>query len=193
MDVFLKILSILAPVLVAAVGIIPTIKSNRKKTEESIKKTEQNIKASNEATDKRIDKMQESFDAHVSEYEDGKARNMRYRILRFYDEMCEHRDHSESHFEDILDDIDEYEVYCENHPEFKNNRGRAAMEYIKVQYPKIKANGGFLMHKEDHSAVKNKAYPQDGNERSNIHEEDSCVSAGGYRAAGSIHVHSAGN
>ena len=152
-DTFLKILSILAPVLVAAVGIIPTIKSNRKKTEESIKKTEENIKASTEATDKRIDKMQESFDAHVSEYEDAKARSMRLRILRFYDEMCEHRDHSESHFEDILDDIDEYEVYCETHPEFKNNRGKAAMEYIKAEYPKIKANGGFLIHKEDRPAA----------------------------------------
>lgn len=118
---------------------VPTIISNRKKTQES-------IKATNEAMEKRVDKLQATLDAHIKENEDEQARNQRYRILRFYDEMCEHRSHSESHFEDILDDIDEYEKYCESHPEFRNNRGRVAMLYIKNEYGKIKSSGGFLTH-----------------------------------------------
>ena len=133
------LLGALVQVAVAFIAIIPTIVTNRKKTQDS-------IKATNEATDKRIEKVQATLDAHIREDEDERARNQRYRILRFYDEMCEEREHSESHFEDILDDIDDYEKYCETHPQFRNNRGKVAMEYIKSSYGKIKSKGGFLIH-----------------------------------------------
>lgn len=139
MEWLVKLLTALAPVIVAIVTIIPTIISNRKKTEQSIKDM-------NEATDKRVDKLQSSFDALAKDYEATKASSQRYRILRFYDEICAKQQHSESHFEDILDDIDEYEQYCDKHPEFHNNRGHAAMEYIKDTYTIVKANGGFLTH-----------------------------------------------
>lgn len=133
------LLTVVGNIIVAVVAIIPTIISNRKKTQDS-------IKASNEATDKRIDKIQKSFDSHVADYEAAKAASQRYRILRFYDEICEKRKHSESHYEDILDDIDEYEQYCATHPKFKNNRGHVAMQYIRDTYAKVKAGGGFLTH-----------------------------------------------
>lgn len=121
------------------VTIIPTIIANRKKTQDSIKEY-------NEKTDRRIEKIQATLDAHIREGEDEQARNQRYRILRFYDEMCEGRNHSESHFEDILDDIDGYKQYCATHPEFRNSRGEVAMEYIKTAYGKVKSKGGFLTH-----------------------------------------------
>lgn len=133
------LLSVIGNIAVALIAIIPTIISNRKKTEQSIKDM-------TEATDKRVDKLQSSFDDHVNDYEAAKAASQRYRILRFYDEVCEGRKHSESHFEDILDDIDEYELYCDTHPKFKNNRGHVAMKYIRDVYEKVKASGGFLTH-----------------------------------------------
>lgn len=136
-----SIITAVAPILVALIAILPTIKSNRKKTESTF---EEAIKK----TDARIDKMQATQDKHIREYEDDNARNRRYRILRFYDELCEGRKHSESHFEDILSDIDEYERYCVKHPDYKNNRGKVAMEYITDCYHRIKAKGGFLIHKE---------------------------------------------
>ena len=125
------VLTAIAPILVALVGIIPTIISNRKKTENSIAE------------------LQRTLDAHIREDAEDQAKYQRYRILRFYDELCEHRKHSESHFEDILDDIDDYEVYCANHKDFKNSRGQAAMDYIKATYAKVKAKGGFLTHQEE--------------------------------------------
>ena len=128
-----------APIVVALITIIPTIIANRKKTQESIKQT-------TEALEKRMDKLQSSYDDHVKDYEAAKASSQRYRILRFYDEVCEGRRHSESHFEDILQDIDEYEKYCAHHEEYRNNRGHVAMQYIKDLYGKVKANGGFLTH-----------------------------------------------
>ena len=127
-DNWVKILTACGPMVIALMGLIPTIISNRKKTQES------------------IEKVQKTLDDHIKEDEDARARSQRYRILRFYDEMCEHKNHSESHFEDILDDIDKYEIYCKDHPDFKNNRGEAAMAYIKQTYAKVKAAGGFLTH-----------------------------------------------
>lgn len=148
-----SVITAIAPILVALIAIIPTIKSNRKKTEttfeEALKKTQTSIAEGTKATDQRIDKIQTTLDNHIRENEDDNARNRRTRILRFYDEMCEGRKHSENHFEDILDDIDEYEKYCDAHPTYRNNRGHIAMEYIKTTYDKLKAKGGFLVHKED--------------------------------------------
>ena len=141
MDV-VGILTACAPVLVALVGIIPTVISNRKKTQETL---EQNRKETKE----QLDRVQRTLDNHIKEDEDDKARNQRYRILRFYDEMCEHRRHSESHFEDILDDIDDYEEYCNRHPDFRNSRGHIAMKNIQATYDKLKANNGFLTHERD--------------------------------------------
>lgn len=134
---FIEILKACAPILVALVGIIPTIRSNRKKTQESIDQMQGSITT-----------LQETLDKHIKEDEDDKARAQRYRILQFYDELCEEKKHSESHFEDILDDIDSYEAYCDKHPEFKNNRGKAAMQYITDTYYKVKSKGGFLIHTE---------------------------------------------
>lgn len=146
---WVKILTACAPILVALVTIIPTIISNRKKTQESITQMKADLSGEIAATKKDITSMQESFDDHVVEYEQNKAKQARYRILRFYDEICEGRLHSESHFEDVLDDIDFYETFCSTHKDFKNNRGTAAMEYIKATYAKVKAKGGFLTHKGD--------------------------------------------
>ena len=130
MEKLIPVLQACAPILVALVGIIPTIISNRKKTEESIKN------------------LQTTLDSHIKENENEKARNQRYRILRFYDEICEGRRHSESHFEDILDDISDYEQYCQKHPDFKNSRGAIAMKEIEETYKIVKKKGTFLTFEE---------------------------------------------
>ena len=126
LEFWLGVLRELAPIIIAVITIIPTIRSNRKKTQES------------------IDQVQKTLEAHIREDEDDKARTRRYRILRFYDEMCSGAQHSESHFEDILDDIDKYELYCATHKDFRNNRGTVAMKYITETYYRLKASGGFL-------------------------------------------------
>lgn len=124
---WLEVLKVCAPIFVALVGIIPTINSSRKKTQ----------------TD--LEKLQKTLENHIKEDEYEKARNQRYRILRFYDEICEGRLHSESHYEDILDDCSHYKKFAASHPDFKNNRGEIAMEEIAETYKQIKHDGGFLM------------------------------------------------
>lgn len=137
-----EIINACAPILVALIAIIPTILSSSKKTRDS-------VQAQNEAAQAQMTELQTTLDAHIREDEDDKARNARYRILRFYDEICEGRRHSESHFEDILDDIDRYEQYCQNHPDYKNSRGRVAMRNIQETYDRLKREGKFLAHERD--------------------------------------------
>ena len=127
---WVTVLQACVPILVALVGIIPTIISNTKETNKAIKA------------------VQNTLDNHVKENEDEKARNQRYRILRFYDEICEGRRHSESHFEDILDDCSNYSQYSKSHPDFKNNRGEIAMKEIEETYKSIKRKGGFLTYEK---------------------------------------------
>lgn len=118
-----------APILVALAGIVPTIINNRKKTQAS------------------IDELRAALDAHIKDEEADRARQARQRIIRFNDELCANVSHSESYFEDILDDVDTYETYCAGHPDFKNNRGKAAMDHVKSVYTKLKNSGKFLTFK----------------------------------------------
>lgn len=158
-DLIIGLVTAVVPFLVAIVTIIPTIISNRKKTQESIeamqKKTTESIEKmqtemekNNKEVNGKVDVVAKQLTAHIRENEDDNAKQTRARILDFYDEVCEGKIHSESHFEDILDDIDDYEKYTEEHKDFKNSRGKAAMQYIRDVYHKVKEKGGFLVHKE---------------------------------------------
>lgn len=140
---------LLTPIIIAIVTIIPTIIANRRKTQQSLEETTAAIKAEVASAKDEVAAVKQCFDNHVGEFEETKAKAARFRILRFYDELCEGKKHSESHFEDILDDIDYYEHYCDTHPDFHNNRGHAAMEYVKETYKTIKARGGFLTHEKE--------------------------------------------
>ena len=156
---WVAILTACGPILIALIGIIPTIISNRKKTQESLETMQKQTQASIasmqkqvtediESTKKEVGDLRVGFNQHLADEEEHRAKQARYRILRFYDELCEGRPHSESHFEDVLDDIDFYEQYCETHPQFRNSRGKAAMDYTKETYHKVKSKGGFLTHKD---------------------------------------------
>ncbi len=133
-------IQVLAPILVALVGIIPTIISNRKKTEASLA-----------ALGEKVDGLDKKLDKHIKENEFDNAKQVRIRILRFYDELCRAMSNgeipcSESHFEDILDDISYYKHFVKVNPDFENNRGELAMEYIEKTYHELKTTGGFLVH-----------------------------------------------
>lgn len=58
----------------------------------------------------------------------------RIRILSFSDELQEGRRHSKDSFDQILSDVTEYERYCSEHPEFKNNQTEATVSHIKRCY-----------------------------------------------------------
>ena len=68
----------------------------------------------------------------------------RIRILRFGDECTRGVPHSEELFNQVLDDINAYECYCDGHPEYKNAKAVLTIERIKEIYADRLENGDFL-------------------------------------------------
>ena len=72
------------------------------------------------------------------------AKSARTRVLRFGDEVIHGVKHSKEHFDDILLDIHEYYVYCEEHPEFENDRMQLTAMHIKETYARCMKENSFL-------------------------------------------------
>ncbi len=58
----------------------------------------------------------------------------RTHILRFDDELLNDVKHSKEYFSQTLQDIDVYEVFCMDHPNFKNSFATAAINHIRSTY-----------------------------------------------------------
>lgn len=74
------------------------------------------------------------------------AKIARARIQRFADELYYRTDlsHSRQHFEQIFDDINAYDAYCESHPQFANHKTIEAANIIKNTYHKCLEDHSFL-------------------------------------------------
>lgn len=81
-----------------------------------------------------VDKLSEKIDMIDQKGDERNAINMRVRILRFRDEMLAGQGHTHDSFQQVLNDIDDYEKYCEKNPDFKNNQTVATIEHIKANY-----------------------------------------------------------
>ena len=58
----------------------------------------------------------------------------RTHILRFDDELLNDIKHSKEYFSQTLQDIDVYEAFCMDHPNFKNSFATAAINHILKTY-----------------------------------------------------------
>lgn len=72
------------------------------------------------------------------------AKTARYRILRFDDEIRHKMRHSKEHFDQIIEDVDTYERYCQDHPGFPNGKAVSATDNVKRTYEKCKDENSFL-------------------------------------------------
>lgn len=68
----------------------------------------------------------------------------RTHILRFGDEILHGVSHSKEHFDQILDDISDYERYCDTHPAYPNGKAVAAIKQIKKTYQECLDKNNFL-------------------------------------------------
>ena len=66
-----------------------------------------------------------------------KASTARSSILRFADELYNDIHHSREYFDQILEDIDEYDAYCDAHPNYKNSKAEHATGIIKDTYKQL--------------------------------------------------------
>lgn len=76
---------------------------------------------------------------------ESEATNCRYRILRFDDEIRHKVKHTEEHFNQIIEDIDDYERYCSGHPNYKNSKAVSAIENTRRTYGKCRRENSFLV------------------------------------------------
>lgn len=81
-----------------------------------------------------IEKVAKQTEDLSKKMDENEARRARRQILRFSDELTQQIKHSKDYFDDVLADIDVYDKYCKNNPDFPNNRTLIAEENIKQNY-----------------------------------------------------------
>lgn len=79
-------------------------------------------------------KTRTKLDAHIKKDNENRADERRTNILRFNNELIRGLPHTKEEFVEILADIDVYERYCKDHPEYENNRAVHAIANIGRVY-----------------------------------------------------------
>lgn len=92
----------------------------------------------------KLEQLERRIDTMEYQREREKMAAARIRILRFGDECTRGVPHSEEYFNQVLDDINSYESYCNAHPEYKNAKAVLTIERIKEIYTDRLENGDFL-------------------------------------------------
>lgn len=96
----------------------------------------------------QVKQLTNEVDTLKKEEELERARQARQRILRFNDEILFNKRHSKEHFDEILDDIDTYEDYCEAHEDYENNKAVLAISTIREVYKECLRDHDFLIYEK---------------------------------------------
>ena len=97
------------------------------------------MKELNEKVD-RVSKRQDEQDA---DRDRERAVDARQRILRTADEISNGDEHSEEYFNDMWDDINLYERYVKEHPNFANGKAVDAITLCTETYHEVKKKNKF--------------------------------------------------
>ena len=104
---------------------------------EKVEKLEQNF-------DSKVDSLEQKIEKMDQEDKLQRAKDARTRVLRFGDELIHDVRHTKEHFDDVLRDITEYEIYCDEHPKFENDQMHITAEHIKETYHRCLKEHSFL-------------------------------------------------
>lgn len=84
------------------------------------------------------------LDAHITMDDRRTADGHRARILHFNNELLRDIGHTQEEFFEVLTEIDAYEEYCREHPEYPNNRAVLAIYNIREVYKERLKKHDFL-------------------------------------------------
>lgn len=101
-------------------------------------------KALNSDVIEKLDKVEHRLDEHIRVDDERNADAHRAYILRFNTELLREIRHTEEDFHEILYNIDCYERYCKDHPEYQNNRAVHAIKNINRVYDECMEKHDFL-------------------------------------------------
>ena len=83
----------------------------------------------------KLNEVQERLDGHIRIDDERNADMHRVQILRFNRELLQDNiPHTQEDFIEALSEIDFYERYCKEHPEYENNRAVLAIQNIERVY-----------------------------------------------------------
>lgn len=99
----------------------------------------------------RLAEIESKLDGHIDMDDRRTADSRRAQILHFNNELLRPIRHTKEEFVEVLAKIDEYERYCEEHPEYPNNRAILAIENIREVYKERLKKRDFLQesHAQD--------------------------------------------
>lgn len=92
----------------------------------------------------KLNAVEERLNKHIITDDRRTADSSRTRILHFNNELLRDLPHTKEEFIEVLAEIDAYEKYCREHPEYPNNRAILAIENIRDTYKKRLAKHDFL-------------------------------------------------
>jgi len=96
-----------------------------------------------------VSAVSDKLDAHIKLDDERNIKQCRMRILRFNDEILQGKPHTKEHYDEMLDDITDYERYCETHPGYKNSKAGMAIRNIELRYQHHMKYKTFLQSGED--------------------------------------------
>ena len=82
----------------------------------------------------KLGEVEKRLNKHITTDDRRAADGNRTRILHFNNELLRDIDHTKEEFTEVLLEIDAYEKYCDEHPEYPNNRAVLAIENIREVY-----------------------------------------------------------
>ena len=101
-------------------------------------------KAVNGKVLQKLDDMEKKLDRHITTDDRRTADGHRSRILHFNNELLRNIEHTKEEFVEALAEIDAYERYCEDSPDYPNNRAVLAIENIRDNYKERLKRHDFL-------------------------------------------------
>ena len=96
------------------------------------------------------------LDGHITMDDRRTADGHRARILHFNNEMLRDINHTKEEFTEVLAEIDAYELYCREHPEYPTNRAILAIKNIQEVYMERLKRHDFL---QESSAARQEQSP----------------------------------
>lgn len=84
--------------------------------------------------ERTLSELSDKVDAVAKANLETRAIAARVRILRFGDELQDGRYHSKDSFDQVVMDIDAYDNYCKEHPNFRNHITNTTAHYIMERY-----------------------------------------------------------
>ena len=101
-----------------------------------------------------IKSVSDKVDAIEKKVDENQATTIRVRILRYVDEVQNNVSHSKDSWNQVMDDIRRYEIYTEEHPEFKNNITVASINFLKKTYEGLLDKHAWTTHLTSEDRVK---------------------------------------